>query len=696
MGTRIGIDLGTTYSAVATFDTHAGKPRIVQNGFGMTTTPSAICIMPDGDCLWGEEAKAEYEAGNPNAAAFYKRHMGEEGFEQTILGRRYSAADLSALFLERLVDDVEEQLGDKVDGAVITVPAYFAHRQVQATVDAAKRAGINLLSTVHEPTAAAFAYGLDKAGSPKTVLLYDLGGGTFDVTIARVSSSGIDVMGSNGDHQLGGKDWDDALSRFFADQLTATYGEGMADLPGQRTLLQGKAEQLKKQLTVKKEVSTSLYVNGTSCKLKIRRDDFNDISETLCERTGDIIEALFGDLNLSWNDIDSIILVGGSTKMPMIADYLTRTSGVSVERGVNVDEAVAMGAAIKASLKENDRLPMSAGRITAGGTLPRIGFRVSDVVAHSLGMIAIDATGERYVNSIIIHKNTKIPASMTKSHTLPAARHNAKMHVFVLQGEEERPLDNAIVNKYVISGIEGSGSEVGERVDVTYSYDGDGLVAVTAKQNSKPLDVQVGRVPEDMSWTDEPPRAASMSPVLLALDVSGSMDGYPLEEAKSAMRGFVDDMAETGVDVGVLLFADKTKLLAPPSSDYESLKQHISTIQIHMNFQGNDPDGVGCGNLTDPFIGADCLEEGGYLVVLTDGEWENQDLAASHARVLHDRGIHIITIGFGSADEHFLRQVATTDEFASMTDLAQLKTAFGRIAQVIQAGSESITALRSS
>ena len=187
-----------------------------------------------------------------------------------------------------------------------------------------------------------------------------------------------------------------------------------------------------------------------------------------------------------------------------------------------------------------------------------------------------------------------------------------------------------------------------------------------------------------------------MSPVLLALDVSGSMDGYPLEEAKSAMRSFVDEMAETGVDVGVLLFADKTKLLAPPSSDYESLKQHISTIKIHNNFQGSDPDGVGCGNLTDPFIGADCLEEGGYLVVLTDGEWENQDLAASHARVLHDRGIHIITIGFGSADERFLRQVATTDEFASMTDLAQLKTAFGRIAQVIQAGSESITALRSS
>jgi len=689
MGAKIGIDLGTTYSAIAVMDDTLGKPIVVKNSYGSSTTPSSVCFLSGGNILFGDEAKSEYIAGNPNAMAFYKRHMGDESYYRVIDGKNYSATDLSAVFLKLLVADIEDQLKDKVDGAVISVPAYFAHKQVEATIAAAKQAGLKLLSTIHEPTAAAFAYGLNKSEVSQTILFYDLGGGTFDVTIAKVSGAGIDVLGSDGDHSLGGKDWDDSISRYLATQLAEKYDVDILSLPEKMVIIQGRAEQVKKQLTVKATVAVPISLDGKKYELEISRVDFSEVSEALCERTSDIIANLFGDLNITWHDIDRIILVGGSTKMPMIREYIERLTDTKIEVGVNVDEAVAIGAAIKASLDESGRLIIGAGSNSPSNSSPnptllRIGFKVSDVVAHSLGMIATDANGEEYVNSLIIKKNSKIPVSETKPHKFFASKRNTEMEVFALQGEELKPLDNTVINKYVITGIDETNKKKGEQIDVTYSYDSDGLIVVTASQNGKPLDIRIESVPEDMSWANKPPVLTSPVTILLAVDLSGSMSGTPLDKAKHAMLGFVDDLSESGSDIGVLLFADSEHFLHEPSKDYRSLKTKINGIVIGQN-------GVGYGNMTDPFKKAGILNGGDYLVVLTDGVWSNQSGAIQRAQTLKEQEVNIIALGFGGADAAFLKKIASVDDFASITDLSKLGDSFSKIAQVIQTGSGSIS-----
>ena len=672
----VGIDLGTTYSAVATID-ETGEPTMIKNCFGSTVTPSAVCIMPDGSILYGEEAKSEHEAGNINAAAFYKRNMGDETFAHEILGRTYSAADLSALFLKKLIGDAEDELEKKIEGAVITVPAYFTHKQIEATVSAAKQAGIKVLATVHEPTAAAFAYGLNKRGIDQTTLFYDLGGGTFDVTIAKISDMGIEVIGSDGDHELGGKDWDDVITRFLISELKDKYDLDLSSNPSAMAQLQGRAERIKKQLSAKSNVSTEVIIDRQNYFLEISREKFAEISEVLCDRTGDIINALLEELNLAWSDIDNIILVGGSSKMPMIRDYIAALTNTKIESGINADEAVVMGAAIKADLSSDDSM------LTLGSSGLSVGYKVSDVVAHSLGMIAVNSAADGYINSRIIKRNSKIPASKTIAHRFKANRRNSELEIFVLQGEEDHPLENIIINKYVATGIVET-SKDGEIIDVTYSYNSDGLIVVAASQGDTDLEIRIDSVPEDMSWVTEPPKVISRPDVLLAIDLSGSMSGEPLTRAKQAMKTFIYEISQSGMRIGVLLFADRTHLLSDPTDDYIQLMKKISSIQIGQN-------GVGGGNSTNPFVDAMFLSEGDFLVVLTDGYWCHQDIAHERSEILKGKGVDIIALGFGGADESFLKKIASVEELASMTDLSKLSDSFGKIAQVIQSGSGSIS-----
>ncbi len=697
MGVKIGIDLGTTYSAVARLDPATGKPVVVPNSFGEATTPSALAFEADGIVLFGAEAKNEYAAGSPNAAAFYKRDMGNESFQRTIRGQVYTPTDLSATFLRLLVADAERVMGDAVDGAVITVPAYFGHAQVKATIDAAAQAGITVLSTIHEPTAAALAYGLDKADAERTVMFYDLGGGTFDVTIARISRSTITVLGSDGDHRLGGKDWDDAIARHVMTVLADDHRIDVSEDMSARTAILARAEQLKRQLSARRSATMSLVVAGRSVSVSLTQEEFTQLAEPLCSRTVDIVEVLFDGIGLGWADIDAIILVGGSTKMPMIKTHLTGITDTKVEAGVNVDEAVALGAAIKANART---APDDAGNLLLGGLISlgarrgddsqvssaglAIGFRVTEVVAHALGMIALNPAGDAYVNSEIIRKNSPIPASATRAHAFKASSRNEEMEIYVLQGDFPRPLDNTVVNKYVATDLRPTGRS-GGRVDVTYRYDADGLVVVTASQDGRALPVRIDQVPEDMSWADQPPRAPIRATVVLSLDLSGSMSGAPLEQAKAAMRdNFVETLSGTESKIGVLLFADRTSWLSTPTAGHDALKRKIQGITIGQG-------GVGYGNDTDPFGVNEALTDGDYLVVLTDGVWSHQQSAIDRAKSLHRRGVNVVAVGFGGADLAFLKQIASADDLAGMTDLSRLGDSFGRIAQIVQSGSGSIS-----
>ena len=292
MGIRVGIDLGTTFSAVARINPETGKPVVIKNSFGSAITPSVLCFEKNGNILFGEDAKNMQAIGDTNTAAFFKRSMGKDLYSVDFLGKSYSATDLSAILLKKLKEEAEQQIGDKIDSAVITVPAYFTHKERAATIEAGKKAGLDVIAIINEPTAAAFAYGLNKKDTEQTVLIYDLGGGTFDVTLARIASNEIDILGSDGDHELGGKDWDDCVARYLANEFDEKYGIDVSDDPEMVASLLVTAENVKKQLTSKDSVEIPLAYGTIRGKVEITEQIFEEISQFLIGTTKDVTDRL--------------------------------------------------------------------------------------------------------------------------------------------------------------------------------------------------------------------------------------------------------------------------------------------------------------------------------------------------------------------------------------------------------------------
>lgn len=310
MGIRVGIDLGTTFSAVARIDPILGKPVIIKNNFGASITPSVICFESNGSVLFGEDAKSLLSMGNTNAISLFKRSMGKEFFSVEVFGKTYSAIDLSAILLKKLADEAEQQSGEKIEAAVITVPAYFTHKEREATMQAGKKAGLEIISIINEPTAAALAYGLTDRINEQTVLIYDLGGGTFDVTLAKISNNEIFELGSDGNHELGGKDWDDCIARYISDEFFERYGIDFSDDLEMAAAMLVTAENVKKQLTSVDCVSVPINYRGVRGSVDITIETFEAISQFLINETKDVINRLFDSLKVSWSQIDGVILVG--------------------------------------------------------------------------------------------------------------------------------------------------------------------------------------------------------------------------------------------------------------------------------------------------------------------------------------------------------------------------------------------------
>ncbi|HFI0743662.1 TPA: Hsp70 family protein [Streptococcus suis] len=693
MGIHVGIDLGTTFSAVAKINENTGKPEVIKNSFDSPITPSVLCFEPNGDILFGEDAKNMQGMGNTNAIAFFKRNMGNDLFSVEILGKTYSATDLSAIFLSKLVKEAEACSGDKIDSAVITVPAYFTHKERQATIDAGKKAGLNVLAIINEPTAAAFAYGLNDKENEQTVLIYDLGGGTFDVTIAKINRNKIDILGSDGNHELGGKDWDDCIARYLAQEFNEQYDVDLSEDDEMVASLLVTAENVKKQLTSRDEVNVPITYKDIRANITITEELFEDISSFLLGATKELTNDLIGTIGLSWSDISGAILVGGSTRMRMIHNFVKDMSGKEPLSGVNVDEAVALGAAIKANIDDS-------GKILSSGFLGMLGGKkcsevagakeVSDVTAHALGMIAISEDGERYINSIIIPKNTTIPAESKRQYNFHTRSKDNELEVYVLQGSYQRPLDNTIIDKYVITKIEKTSNNPSV-IEVSYKYTSNGVVDVSAIQvdTKKILPIRIEQIPEDMSWTDGSPKDQVTSTaveieVILAVDLSGSMSGEPVQKAQEAMRDFVSQMDSETTKIGLVAFADRTKLVTKPTDDYKKVLKDIGNIKV---------GDVGICNGAEPFtISADTMygrfgkkddDKVRYLVVLTDGVWDKPNAAIREAEKCHKQGMEVMALGFGGADEEFLKKIASTEDFASLTNLAELSGSFSKIAQAI-------------
>ena len=632
--------------------------------------------------------------GNEEIASFFKPHMGSALFQLQFQGKTYSATDLSTLVLRRLKEDAEARLGDQVDRAVITVPAYFADSQRKATIEAGQAAGFQVLRIINEPTAAALAYGLQKTGIDETVLIYDLGGGTFDVTVARITPDEIVILSTAGDHDLGGKNWDDRIATFLAERFAAETGFDPLDDPVAINEVLVRSEQAKWALSERNATRITLQLGTERRSFELPRSEFEAMTFPLMDRTRRLTEEALGEANLSWPRLDGVLLVGGSTRMPMVRTYVSQMAGKPPRTGVNVDEVVALGAAIQAAIEVGQNIGDAVPRFTLSAAGPQAAAkeagaasrRVTDVMSHSLGTIAVSPDGSSYVNDIVIRRNLPIPARNKKSYL--HATHggtNTRLEVYLTQGESATPLDCTVLGKYVFEGIHATNAEV--TIDVGLSYDANGVVQVQAVQRDTAhrLPMTVEPVPDDLSWLGRPPEtsAAARPPelirVLLLIDVSSSMIGQPLMEAQTAAREFLSKCDLTTMEVGLISFSTLVALQSAATSNLRRLHAAVHRLEAE-----------GSTNLTDALEMARGQLVAGdrkrYIVILTDGYPDAPESAIEQAVGAREQGIEIVAIGTGDADRDYLRRLASSEQASIFARSGELVQTFGHIARVIAEG----------
>lgn len=694
MSTFVGIDLGTTNSVVAYRNTY-GRPEVIANREGQNVTPSVIYFGADPPAV-GQEAKDWARLGNEEIASFFKPHMGSAHFSLRFHDRDYSATDLSALVLGRLKLDAEAKLGQPVDRAVITVPAYFGDAQRKATIDAGTAAGLRVLRIINEPTAAALAYGLQKAGTTETVLIYDLGGGTFDVTVARITPEAIAVLATAGDHDLGGKNWDDRIATFLAEKFAADTGIDPLDDPLALNEVLVRSEQVKWTLSERTSARVTLQVGAERRSYELSRSDFEAMTFPLMDRTRSLTEEALAEAGLGWSGLGGVLLVGGSTRMPMVRSYVTRMAGAPPRAGVNVDEVVALGAAIQAALDEGVDATDATPQFTLGGpqarrpTLPGA-RRVIDVMSHSLGAVAVNPEGTAYVNDVVVRRNVPIPAEDSRSYL--HATHggaNDRLEVYLTQGESAAPLDCTILGKYLFTGIVPSDAEV--TIDVQISYDANGVVQVGATQRDTghALAMTVEPVPDDLSWLGRPPEAREHPSggepitVYLLIDASASMAGGPMLEAQHAARAFLERCDFTTTQVGLIAFSDQVTLMTEATDHVRRLNAAVDRLDVE-----------GTTNLTDALTMAreqfvNVYHRTRYVVILTDGYPDAPESAVEQAATARAEGIEIVAIGTGAADVEYLRRLSSTEAGTIFARQGELVRAFGHIARVIAEGGRAL------
>jgi len=461
MSKVIGIDLGTTNSCFAVME--GGDPVVISNSEGARTTPSVVSFQASGERLVGQVAKRQAITNPDRTISSIKRHMGTN-FKVTIDGKDHTPQEISAMVLQKIKADAEAYLGEKVTQAVITVPAYFNDSQRQATKDAGKIAGLEVLRIINEPTAASLAYGMDKMNVNQKILVYDLGGGTFDVSILELGDGVFEVKSTNGNTKLGGDDFDNKVMNYIADTFKAENGIDLRNDKMALQRLKEAAEKAKIELSSSMQTSINLpfvTADATGPKhidMNLSRAKFNELTHDLVDATIEPMKKALSDAGLSLNEIDKVILVGGSTRTPAVQDAVKNFTGKEPSKGVNPDECVAVGAAIQAGVLTGD---------------------VKDVLLLDVTPLTLGIETYGGIATPLIERNTTIPTKKSQTFST-AADGQTSVEIHVVQGERQMAADNKTLGRFTLSGIAPAPRGV-PQIEVTFDIDANGIVNVSAK-----------------------------------------------------------------------------------------------------------------------------------------------------------------------------------------------------------------------
>ena len=466
MGTVIGIDLGTTNSCVAVIE--GDTPTVITSKEGYRTTPSVVAFTKSKELIVGDVAKRQAAVNSDRTIFSIKRHMGTD-YRKKIDGKYYTPQEISAFILMKLKEDAEDFLGQPVTDAVVTVPAYFTDAQRQATKDAGKIAGLNILRIINEPTSAALAYGLDN-GMAQKVLVYDLGGGTFDVSVIDIGDNVIEVLATSGDNHLGGDDFDERIVNYLVEQFKISDGINLSKDVSAMQRLREEAEKAKKELSSSVTTNINLPFIAMSkdgphhIDITLSRQTFNELTADLVDRTITPVENALHDAGLSKTDINMVLLVGGSTRIPAVADKVRQLMGKEPSRNLNPDECVALGAAVQGGKLGN--------QLQAGSAASEI--ILMDVTPMSLSIETMGGIASR-----LIERNTTIPTRHSQIFTT-AGNFQTSVDIKVFQGERKFTRDNKLLGNFRLNGIKRAMAGV-PQIEVTFDIDVNGIVNVSAK-----------------------------------------------------------------------------------------------------------------------------------------------------------------------------------------------------------------------